>query len=125
LTLLSIAAQLALLLPRQLVQLLLQLLGFAPQHFLLPALLRSLLRVLALLLRQFLLALRKLLQLLQRIVDLLLALLLRRLRPLVAFVLVLLGIQLQIEQTFEVARTGAAASPAATALPPEGHLDIT
>ena len=54
----------------------LQLLGFAAQHLLLPALLRGLLLALLLLLGQFLLPLGELLQLLQRLVDLLLLLLL-------------------------------------------------
>ena len=112
-----IAAQLlALLALGHLLQLLLQLLGFAAQHLLLPALLRGLLLALLLLLGQFLLALGQLLQLLQRLVDLLLLLLLLagRLR-LVALVLVLLGIEFEIEEAFHVARAGAAAAAAATA----------
>jgi hypothetical protein len=54
----------------------LQLLRFAAQHLLLPALLRGLLLALFLLLGQFLLPLGELLQLLQRLIDLLLLLLL-------------------------------------------------
>jgi hypothetical protein len=66
---LLIAAELAGVVPAQLLHLLLQLLGFAPQHLLLIALLRSLRLVAALLLGEFLLALCKLLQFLHRLID--------------------------------------------------------
>src|SRR5262249_8203430 len=121
LTLLS-AAQLPLLPASHLLHAALQFLGFAAQHLLLPPLLRGGLLFL-LLLGQFLLALGKLLELLQRFVDFLL--------PLVgggsllsALVLVLLGIEFQVEETLEVA-LGPAASPAtASALAAESHLDF-
>ena len=122
-----IAAQLlALLAFGHLFQLALQLFGFAAQHLLLPALLGSLLLAFLLLLGQFLLPPGELLQFLQRLVDLLLLLLLRagRLR-LAALVLILLGIEFEIEQAFQVARAGAAAATtAATTLLAEGDLDI-
>ena len=105
----------------------LQLLGLAAEHLLLPALLRSLLLALLLLLGQFLLPLGELLQLLERLVDLLLAAAAAaagRLR-LAALVLILFGIEFEVEQTLHVARgAAAAATAAAAALLAEGHLDI-
>ena len=107
-------------------QLLLELLGFAAQHLLLPALLRGLLLALALLLGQFLLPLGELLAASaapRRSAAAAAAL--GGLRLLALFVLVLLGIQLQIEEAFHVARgAAAAAATAAAALLAEGHLDI-
>ena len=133
LTLLTLLTLLALLITAQLIllalghvfQLALQLFGFAAQHLLLPTLLRGLLLAFFLLLGEFLLPLGKLLELLQRFVDLLLLLLLLAggLR-LVALVLILFGIQFEIEKAFHVARASATTTAAAPALVAEGHLDI-
>src|ERR1019366_6589628 len=121
---LLIAAQLlALVALGQLFQLPLQLLGFAAQHLLLPALLRGLLLVLFLLLGQFLLPFGELFQLLERLVDLLLLLLLAGRFRVIALVLILLGVELEIEEPFHVARAGAATT-AAIVLIAERHLDI-
>ena len=126
LLLLPVAAQLlALLALGHLLQLPLQLLRLAPQHLLLPALLGSLLLPLLLLIGQLLLTLGQLFQLLQRFIDLLLLLLLLAggLR-LIVLVLILFGIQFEIEQPFHVARPGAAATASAALLVAERHLNI-
>ncbi len=103
---------------RQLLHLLAQLFGLAPQHLLLPALLVSLL-LLPLLLGQFLLAARQFLQLGQRFFDLLLALI-GRSGIAARFELVLLAIQLQIKEPFQIApRTSGASASAA-----ECHLNV-
>src|ERR1035438_2043656 len=122
---LLIAAQLlALAALGQLFQLPLQLLGFATQHLLLPALLRGLLLILLLLLGQFLLTFGELFQLLERLVDLLLLLLLLAGRfRVIALVLILLGVELEIEEPFHVARASTATT-AAIVLIAERHLDI-
>ena len=121
LTLLAGLPLLAGLVPRQLFHLLLQLFSFAAEHFLLPALLRALLFV-ALLLSEFLLPARKLLELLQRLIEFFLALIGGR-SLCAGFVLVLLGIEFEIEETFEVA-AGATTASAASPLS-EGYLDLS
>ena len=120
LPLLPVAAQLAIL--RKLLHLLLELLGFPPQHLLFPALLGGLL-ALARLFRQFLLALGKLFQLLQHVVHFALARV-GRLRLAAALVLVLFGIELQVEQALHIARGAAHAAATPAAALPEGHLNI-
>ncbi len=112
---------LAALLGLHLLHLALQLLGFAAQHLLLPALL-EVLRLLALLLGQFLLALGERVQLGKRIVDLF-SLLLSRRAGLRGLVLILLGVHLEIEEAGQVA-AGAASTPSASALLTEGDLNL-
>jgi hypothetical protein len=101
-------------LSKLLLHLLLELLRLALQHFLLPLLLGSL-GAIALLLGQILLALGQLVELFQRVVDFL-SLLLGggRRRGLPGLVLVLFGIEFQIEQGSQIARRAASASSAAT-----------
>src|SRR5207253_883686 len=108
-----------------LLQLLLELLRLTAEHLLLPPVLRRLLFVLALLLGEFLLPFGKLLQLFQRFVDLLLLRIAALLSALAgAFILILLGVELEIEEALHVAcRAAATASPAAAALS-KCHLDI-
>jgi hypothetical protein len=100
----------------------LQLFGFAAQHLFLPALLVALIAV-ALLLGQFFLALSQLLQLLQGFIDFLGALVCG-ITGLTRFVLVLLGIQFQVEETGEIASCRAA-TPTAASSRSEGHLNLT
>ena len=123
LALLSLLALLRLLLTLfaacQLLHLTLQLFSFPAKHFLLPALLRGLL--FALLLRQFLLTASQLLQPSQRIVHGLLLLLSRGL--LTVFVLILFGIQLQVEHVFKIA-AGTTTATTATLLA-ERNLNLT
>ena len=92
--LLTISAELPAL--RQLLHLLLELFGFAAQHLLFPPLLRRLL-TLALLVGKFLLAFGELLQFFERIINLALARI-GGLRLAGAFVLILLGVQFEIEE---------------------------
>ena len=99
-----------------------QLFGLAAQHFLLPALLGAL-RVVALLLGQLFLAARELIQFLQRFVDFFLLLAGRAARRLRCLVLILFGVELQIEQAREVAPSAAARS-ASAARTAEGHLNL-
>ena len=75
--------------------------------------------------RQFLLPPGELLQFLQRLVDGALPLVCGLRHP-AALVLVLLGVQLQVEQPFEVARGAITATPAATApaAAAKCHLDV-
>jgi hypothetical protein len=125
---LLIAAELAGVVPAQLLHLLLQLLGFAPQHLLLIALLRGLRLVAALLLGEFLLALRKLLQLLHRLIDFALPGVGGLRLAAAGFVLILFGIEFEIEQALQVAHgaiaAASAAAPAALLAVAERHLDI-
>ena len=79
-----------------------QLFGLAAQHFLLPTLLGALL-VVFLLLGKLFLALRQLIELLQRFVNFLLLLAGRAPRSLRRLVLILLGVEFQIEQAREIA----------------------
>ena len=97
----------------QLLHLFLQLLGFAPQHFLLPALPERLLLIL--LGRQFLLPARQFGQLLQRLVDLLRAAVGSRL--LSGFVLVLFAVQFEVGQIFQIAARAARAPPPPPCVP--------
>ena len=99
--------------PRHLLHLALQFFGLAAQHFLLPALLGAL-RVVALLLGQIFLAARQLVEFLQRFVDFFLLLAGGAARGLRRLVLILFGVELEIEQAREVAPRSAArpASPA-------------
>ena len=78
-----------------------------------------------LLLGEFLLPLRELFQLLHRVVDLPL-LGIRRLLPLPrALVLILFGIELEVEKALHIAgRPTAASATAASALAAKSHLDI-
>src|SRR5262249_9886459 len=107
LALVSVTAEL-IVLTLHLLHLALKLFGFAAKHFLLVPLLRSHLAAL-LLLGEFLLATCKLLQLFERVVHVLLALVGRILHLAGAFVLVLLGVEFEIEEALEVAG-GATAS---------------
>ena len=118
------AAQLAAVL-RRLLQLLPQLFRLAAQQLLLPALLRRLLLPLPLLLGQLLLAFGELLQLFERVVDLALALV-GGLRLAIALVLVLFGVELQVEKALQIARGPVLATTAAAppALPSERHLNV-
>ena len=88
--------------------LVLELFGFALQHFLLPLLLGGLLTV-ALLLGEIFLAVREFVELLESIGEVLRLLLLSRSGGVLGFVLVLFGVELEIEESREIAR-GAAAS---------------
>ena len=97
-----------LLVPRHLLHLALQLFSFAAQHFLLPTLLKALLRIA--LVGQLLLPLGKRIQLRQRVLDLLLVLLGGR-RVLRSLVLILFRIQFEIEEAGQVASRIAAARP--------------
>ena len=123
---LLVTAQLAAIVARQLLHLLPKLFRLAPQQLLLPALVRGKLLALALLVGQFLLPLSQFFQLLHGLVDALLALV-TGLRLPGVLVLILLGIEFQVEEPLKVARgavpTTAAAS-AATALPAKRHLNI-
>jgi hypothetical protein len=123
LPLLSLLTLLSLLLPLQLLDLALQLFGFAAEHLLLKALLRDLL-ILASLVGELLLAPRQFLEFLQSFIDLLLAITSTATTLPAAFVLVLFGIELEVEEAFEVARAVLpAASPAASTVA-ERDLDI-
>ena len=102
-----------------LLHLFLELLGFAAQHFLFPALAEGLLLVL--IGGQLLLAAGQLGQLLQRLVDLLRAAVGGRLLP--GFILILFAVEFQVGQVFQIAARAARASTAA-ALRPECNLDI-
>ncbi|HLY65932.1 MAG TPA: hypothetical protein VKU60_10395, partial [Chloroflexota bacterium] len=104
-----------------LLHLLLQLFGFAPQHFLLPALILSVLRGIARLVRQLLLAPGQLLKLLEGVVNLLLLLVLRA-AVLTGLVLVFFGIQLEIEEAGQVA--AGSATPSAASACSKGHGDL-
>src|SRR5439155_332967 len=110
-----------------LLQLLLEFFRIAPKLFLLIMLLRGLLWVLALLLGQLLLPFRQLLQLLQCFVD---GLLLRiaaaaLLRLFGALILILLGIEFQIEKALQIAGGPAAATTSSTASAlSERHLNV-
>ncbi len=99
----------------------LQLLSLAAQHLLLPALLERLLIPL-LLIGQLLLAAGKLFEFLERFVDLLRALALRSSGLLAGFILVLVGIEFEVEKAFQVA-AGAAHAAAPTALA-KGNLNL-
>ena len=77
----------------------------------------------ALLLRQLLLAARQLVELLQRFVDFLLLLAGGSAGGLLRLVLILLGVELEIEQAGEIA-PGSAARPAASALAAKRHLNL-
>jgi hypothetical protein len=124
LSLLTLLSLLVLLLALELLDLALQLLGFAAQHLLLEALLGGLL-VLAGLIGELLLAARELLELLQRLINFLLTLVAGLTAAFGALVLVLFGIELEIEEAFEVAgATLGTAAPAASAVA-ERDLDIT
>jgi hypothetical protein len=123
LPLLSLLTLLSLLLPLQLLDLALQLFGFAAEHLLLKALLRDLL-ILTSLVGELLLAPRQFLEFLQSFIDLLLAITSTATTLPAAFVLVLFGIELEVEEAFEVARAVLpAASPAASPVA-ERDLDI-
>ncbi len=105
-----------------------KLFGFATQHFLLPALLRQLIRIGALLLlREVLLTARQFLQLLHGVVDLLLLLIGTATGGLgIGFVLVLFLIEFEIEQVGEIA-AGSSAPTTSTAAPATAadlNLDI-
>jgi hypothetical protein len=112
------------LLALHLFHLLAELLGFAAQHLLLPALLGGRLLILLGLVGQFLLAACERFQLLHGFIDLLL--LRARGRGLlraVALVLVLLRVELEIEESFEIARApGPAATAAATLTVADCHF---
>ena len=94
-----------------LLHLLLELLRLALQHLLLPFLLGSL-RAITLLLRQILLALGQFIQLFQRVGDFLRLLLGGAAADFCGLVLILLGIEFQIEKRSQIARR---AAPAASA----------
>ncbi len=103
-----------------LLHLALQLFCFTAQHLLLPALLHGL-RVIALLLRQFLLAARQGIELCQSIVDCFRLLVGSRPR-LRGFVLILLRIQFKIEKAGQVAARTAASATTTASLLAERHL---
>src|SRR6185437_8717264 len=105
----------------QLVQLLLQLLGLPAQHLLLPALLGGLLLVLRL--GQILLAARQFVQLFQGVVNGLRFLLLAR-RRLLRLVLVLLGVEFEIEQAGQVACGAAATTTSSSSARAKRDLDL-
>ncbi len=111
---------------RELLHLLAQFLGFAAQHFLLPALLKGLLFALVLLLGQLLLAASELREALQSLVHILLPLLGRLLGrgALAGFVLVLLRVEFEIEHAGQVAAGSLRPAASATAAS-KGDLDVT
>ncbi len=122
LTLLPLLALLAhLAVAGHLLHLFLQLLGFAAQHFLLPSLFRSLLAI-GRLLRQLLLAARQLFEPLERFIDFTLTVLAAGCALLAGFVLILFGVELQLEQRLQVAATTSGAATARIAA--EGYLDF-
>ena len=126
LRLLPVAAQLSLLpllplLLLQLLQLLLQLFRLATKLFLLPAAIDAGLLLVLALLRELLLAASQLFQLLHRVVDGLLLLIAGG--RLLRFVLVLLGIELQVEQVRQIA-AGIRSAASATAALAAGHLNV-
>jgi hypothetical protein len=100
-----------------------KLLGFAAQHFLLPALLRQLLGIVLLLLGQFLLTARQVGQLLHGVVDLLLLLLGLR-SAAVGFVLVLVLIEFEIEQVGQIAARAATTAASPTTAAADLNLNI-
>src|SRR4029077_6134642 len=94
-----------------------------PELFLFPAAVDAGLLLVVALLRELLLAAGQLLQLLHGFIDLLLLFAAGRGR--LRFLLVLLGIQLQIEQVRQIAAgVESAASAATAALLAAGHLDV-
>src|SRR5262249_55396677 len=104
--------------------LLAELFSFAAEHLLLPALLRGLLRILLGLVGEFLLAASERFELLHRFVDLLLACARRLLRA-VALVLILFGVEFEIEEPLEItSAAGSTATAAALALIAERDLYI-
>src|SRR5208337_4179239 len=102
-------------------QLALQLFCFAPQHFLLPALLKALLRV-VLLVGQIFLALGQRIEFFKRVLHLFLMLLSWR-NGLCRLVLIFFCIQFQVEETRQVAARIAASSSSASLLS-KGNLDF-
>src|SRR5580658_1071805 len=108
------------LLSKLLRHLLLELLRLALQHFLLPFLLGGL-GTIALLLGQILLAPGQFVELFQRVGDLLRFLFGGSRGGLAGLVLILLGVQFQIEEARQVARRTASAAPAA---PAKRNLDL-
>ncbi len=98
-----------------------ELFGLAAQHFLLPAFLEALLRIVWLV-RQVFLPLGERIEFFERIFDILLVLLGGR-SGLRGLVLVLLRVQFQIEEAGEIA-AGAAATAAATALLAKCDFDL-
>ena len=98
-------------------------LGLALQHLLLPHLLGGVLAV-ALLLRNIFLALRKFIEFLQRIVDLLRLLLGGRCRPRLRLILILLGIEFQVEQAGEIAGRTTTSAAASSTLRSERNLNL-
>ena len=107
----------------KLFDLLLQLFGFAAEKLLLIALFEGLLLRVALLLGELLLAASELFEFLKRFIDVFLALLLRAGTGLALLVLILFGVELQIEQALQIA-TGPTTAASASAALAESHLDL-
>ncbi len=102
----------------------LELLRLALQHLLLPLLLDGL-RAIALLLGDAFLTLRQLIELFQRVVDLLRALFGSSRGGLPGLILVFLGIELEIEESGQIARGAASSSTASAAsTPSKRNLDL-
>jgi hypothetical protein len=123
LSLLALLTLLILLLPLQLLDFALEFLGFAAKHFLLEPLLGNLL-ILARLIGELLLATGEFLELLEGVIDLLLTIAGLAAAAAGAFILVLLGVEFEIEESFEIA--GAALHSTATASAvAESDLNVT
>ena len=112
------------LLGKLLLHLLLKLRRFALQHFLLPFLFGRLRSAIALLLSETFLALSQFIEFLQRLVDFLRFLFGRRGRARLRVILILLGIEFQIEKAGQIARRTAATPAASTAAGTKRNLNL-